>query len=260
MSLYKRLKSVVEIALRYRKAEITGCEFVPGVRDEFDVTLQENVNFIESAKRTQKHGESVPEGYKENAQGGYTPINRIKPIDLLRDELVTNIISEVVVLNEQLRALKENALDEIATFLELSASEHGVKLGGRKGNVLLMSFDGRYKVQRTKHDFMTFDEQLLVAKELITQCLEDWSGRPGVPRGLIVIAERAFRRNSAGDISVSRVMDLRSHDIDDDRWKKAMAIITDSITVQSTVTYLRLYERVGNSEDYKLISLDIAAV
>lgn len=163
-------------------------------------------------------------------------------------------------MNEQLRVLKENALDEIATFLELSAAEHGVKLGGRKGNVLLTSFNGRYRIQRTKHDFMTFDEQLLVAKELITQCLEDWSGRPGVPRGLIVIAEKAFRRNAAGDISVSRVMDLRSHDIDDDRWKQAMNIITDSIKVQSTATYLRIYERVGDGENYKHIPLDFAAV
>lgn len=259
MTLYTRFKGLVAAALSFRKTPESNDDF-PVVRDEFDSQLFAALSFLEKHNTQKVAHETVPEGFKENAQGGYTPIDRIKPLDLLRDELINTIIQNVLVMNEQLRELKENSLDEIATFLELSAAEHGVKLGGRKGNVLLTSYNGKYRIQRTKHDFMTFDEQLLIAKELITECLNDWSGRPGVPRGLIVIAEKAFRRNSAGDISVSRVMDLRSHDIDDDRWKKAMKIITDSIQVQSTATYLRIYERVGDSDNYKHIPLDFAAV
>jgi hypothetical protein len=203
---------------------------------------------------------SIPEGYMEDSSGALRRIADIKHIDLVRDELVKKIIKRAAEINEQLRALKDEALQEIAAFVELSAAEYNINIGGKKGNVQLSSYNGKYKVMRAKHDYMTFDERLLIAKQLITECLEDWSGRPGVPRGLIVIADRAFRKNAKGEISVSRVLDLRSHEIDDERWKKAMEIITDSISVQATVTYLRIYERVGQSEIYKQISLDIAGV
>lgn len=260
MGLYERFKNLVALGLRYRKAEVTGNESIPGVRDEFDTNLRSAVEFLESVKRPQEENSEVPANFKENAQGAHVPVSRIKPLDLIRDELVNKIIREALEINQLIRNLKENSLDEIATFLELSAAEHNVVMGGKKGNVQLTSFNGKHKILRAKHDYMTFDERLLVAKQLISECLEDWSGRPGVPRGLVVIAERAFRRNAAGEISVSRVLDLRSHDIDDERWKKAMKIITDSIQVMSTVTYLRLYERVGNTDEYKQISLDIASV
>lgn len=203
---------------------------------------------------------SIPEGYREDSSGALRRIADIKHIDLVRDELVNKIITRAAEINEQLRALKDEALQEIAAFVELSAAEYNINMGGKKGNVQLSSYNGKYKVIRAKHDYMTFDERLLIAKQLITDCLEDWSGRPGVPRGLIVIAERAFRKNAKGEISVSRVLDLRSHEIDDERWKKAMEIIVDSISVQATVTYLRIYERVGHSEIYRQISLDIAGV
>jgi hypothetical protein len=257
MGILALLKAIVDVGLRFRKTPIVDDDF-PVVRDEFDCRLFEALSFLQNNAPAPKS--NVQEGYKENAQGSLVPIHRIKPLDILRDELVMSVITRASILNAELRALKDAALQEIAALIELSASEYHVKVGGKKGNVSLTSYDGRYKVVRAKHDYMTFDERLVIAKDLITQCLEDWSGRPGVPRGLVVIAEKAFRRNSNGDISVSRVLDLRSHDIDDDRWKKAMEIITDSIQVQHTVTYLRLYERVGNSDEYQQISLDVAGV
>lgn len=200
------------------------------------------------------------DGYREDASGRMVPEDTIKPIDALRDDLVMRIVQRAQELSERLQAFKQDTLSEIAAFIETSAQEYGVELGGKKGNVQLTSFDGKYRIMRANHDSMTFDERLLAAKELIDECLRDWSGRPGVPRGLVVIADRAFRRNAAGEISVSRVLDLRSHDIDDERWKKAMEIITDSIRVQASITYLRLYKRAGRTDQYDQLPLDIAKV
>lgn len=202
----------------------------------------------------------ILDGYREDASGRMVPEDTIKPIDALRDDLVMRIVQRAQELSERLQAFKQDTLSEIAAFIETSAQEYGVELGGKKGNVQLTSFDGKYRIMRANHDSMTFDERLLAAKELIDECLRDWSGRPGVPRGLVVIADRAFRRNAAGEISVSRVLDLRSHDIDDERWKKAMEIITDSIRVQASITYLRLYKRAGRTDQYDQLPLDIAKV
>lgn len=206
------------------------------------------------------NAQQIPEGYREDGAGRLTPVDSIKPIDLLRDELVTQIALKAKELYAALEQFKANALSELEAFVETSAADHGVKMGGAKGNLQLTSYNGMYRVLRANHDCMTFDERLLAAKELIDECLRDWSSREGVPRGLVVIADRAFRRNAQGEISVSRVLDLRSHDIDDERWKKAMEIITDSIRVQASVTYLRIYERKGRSDQYEQISLDIAKV
>lgn len=202
----------------------------------------------------------IPEGYREDSSGALRPVDSIKPIDLLRDELVTRIATRAELLHAELKKFKEETFAEIAAFIELSASEYGVNIGGKKGNVQLTSYNGQYRVLRANHDAMSFDERLLAAKELIDECLLDWCGRPGVPRGLVTIANRAFRRNGAGEISVSRVLDLRSHDIDDERWKKAMDIITDSIRVQTSITYLRIQKRAGRTDQYNQLALDVAGV
>lgn len=98
------------------------------------------------------------------------------------------------------------------------------------------------------------------AKELIDECLRDWTGRPGIPQGLVAIVNTAFKRNTNGEIRVSRIMDLRTYDIADERWKKAMNIIIDSIKPLGTITYLRIQKRMGRTEKYEGIPLDIAGV
>lgn len=202
----------------------------------------------------------VPEGYKEDGTGALRPVASIKQIDLLRDELVQKIVSRATVLNAQLKAFKDEALAEISAFIELSAAEHDVKLGGQKGNVTLTSYDSQFKVLRANHESISFNEQIHAAKELIDECLRDWTGRPGIPQGLVAIVNTAFKRNSNGEISVSRIMDLRTYNIDDERWKKAMNIIADSIRILGTITYLRIQKRQGRTEKYEGIPLDIAGV
>lgn len=56
------------------------------------------------------------------------------------------------------------------------------------------------------------------------------------------------------------MLDLLRIDIDDAEWKKAMQALKDSITANGTATYVRVYERIGSSDQYKAIPLDLAAV
>lgn len=206
---------------------------------------------------TQKN---VPPGFRTDSAGRLVPEESIKQIDKLRDETVMHLVKIAKQTNDALKSLKAVALNEIEAFVALSAAEYDVKLGGKKGNVQLTSFDGRYRIVRANHDCMSYDERLLAAKELIDQCLQEWSAIKEVPRGLIVLANKAFRRNAKGEISISRLLDLRTYEIEDERWKKAMNIIADSIHVNGSVTYIRVYERIGQTDQYKPIALDIAGV
>ncbi|EJU6305507.1 DUF3164 family protein, partial [Salmonella enterica] len=56
------------------------------------------------------------------------------------------------------------------------------------------------------------------------------------------------------------VLALRRLDITDERWLKAMDAIGEAVQVVGSRSYIRVYERVGDSDQYRPIALDIAGV
>ncbi|CZF86753.1 sulfate transporter [Enterovibrio norvegicus] len=197
----------------------------------------------------------IPQGYRVNAQGHMVPESQIKPIDLIRDDLVQNVVTAARQQQQALAAFKLLAMNEVTDFVDLSAEAYDVKYGGTKGNVTLMSFDGRYKLVRAKGEHRVFDERIQAAKTLIDACINRWS--ENVNDHIKALVDHAFRVNKQGRIDVNQVLSLRQLDIDDDQWNEAMDAIADSIQVTGTSSYLRLYER--NSDDsYRQIPLDIA--
>lgn len=201
---------------------------------------------------------TTPDGYRKDAQGRLIPEDQIKPIDKLRDELVLSLATKAKTLQKQMRDFKQMAYSEIQEFVELSANEYGTKLGGKKGNVTLLSFDGSNKIQHAVQESLAFDERLQVARSLIDECLQEWvkDARPE----LAVIVNDAFRVDTKGEIRTARVLSLRRYEIEDVRWQRAMDAIGDACQVVGSKIYIRFYERVGESEHYRPVTLDIAGV
>ncbi|MEW6562727.1 MAG: DUF3164 family protein [Pseudomonadota bacterium] len=194
----------------------------------------------------------------QDAKGALWPKDTVREIDLLRDDLVREIVSKAKVQSDALAQFKAGVFGDIETFIQLSGEKYGVKMGGIKGNVSLLSFDGRYKVQRAVAESLAFDERLQVAKELIDQCIHEWSqGSRSEIRALI---NDAFQVDKEGRVNSARILSLRRLDITDEKWNKAMLAIGESIQVAGSKTYFRVYERVGDTDQYRPISLDIAAV
>lgn len=200
--------------------------------------------------------QETPEGYRRDAQGRLVPIESIKPIDLARDELVQEIVFKAQQLSGDIAEFRNDAFADIAAFLQLSAEQYGVKIGGTKGNVTLMSFDGRYKVQRAVQERIVFDERLQAAKALIDACIIEWS--QGARSEIRTLVNSAFEVDKEGNINTGRVLGLRRLDIQDAKWKQAMQAISDAVQVAGSKAYIRVYERVGDSDEYKPISLDVA--
>ena len=198
------------------------------------------------------HQDAVPDGFRQKANGDLVAIGNIKPLDLLRDEMVAGIVEDGQRVAASIAEYKAGALEEIAGFIELAAMDHGVELGGTKGNVTMMSFDGRYKVIRANAENITFDEQLLAAKALIDECLTDWTKDSS--DNIKTIIRKAFETNKAGEISTARVLGLRTLEITDEKWQRAMEAISNAVKVTGSKTYLRLYER-DKAGDYNQISL-----
>lgn len=198
----------------------------------------------------------IPEGYKQDGQGRLIPIDAIKPIDLERDELVLKIVSDAKECVMRLRDFKTRSFNDIAAFIELSAEQYGAKVGGSKGNATLTSFNGRYKVIRAYDESITFDERLQAAKALIDECLRDWTKTTGPEvRALI---DRAFEVGKQGQLNTGRILALRRVAIDDPRWLAAMDAISESVQVVGSKGYIRVYERVGDTDRYVPIPLDVA--
>lgn len=199
---------------------------------------------------------AIPDGYREDAQGRLVPLAQIKEIDLARDELIAEIAAKAKQINHLLRTFRLNTFADIQAFAELSAEKYGAKIGGRKGNLTLTSFDGRIKILRAISDQLTFDERLQAAKVLIDECLSAWTD--GARTELRTLINDAFKVDKEGKIDTARILTLRRMDIKDEKWQRAMSAIGDSLSVASSRSYIRIYERAGNTDDYTAINLDLA--
>lgn len=202
--------------------------------------------------------ENVPDGFMKNALGHLVPKAQVREQDLLRDEVARNLASHATVLNQALSDFKKKALGDMADLVKIAGERYDVTLGGKKGNVSISSYDGKYKVQRSVADRIQFTEEIEAAKALINQCIARWS--EGANDNIRAIVDRAFSKDTKGQLKTTAVLDLMRLEIDDAEWKRAMEAIRDSIQTTGTAIYVRVYERIGDSDQYKAIPLDLAAV
>lgn len=196
---------------------------------------------------------NIPEGFRINAQGNLIHESNIKDIDIARDEIVIELLEKAKALGAQVAAFKKEALESIQAFAELSAEKYGARIGGKKGNITLTSFDGRFRLERAIADRISFDERLQAAKSLIDECLKDWT--KDARSEIQTLIHSAFEADKKGNLATHKILGLRTIKIEDQKWLKAMEAISDAITVSSTKTYVRFYTR-SDSGQYIQISLD----
>lgn len=179
--------------------------------------------------------------YYEDARGALVPEEMVKPIDALRDQLVSSIMARIFKLRLEMEESKRQTISDIETFMDIAASEHNVSLGGKKGNLTLIGFDGRYRISLKMADRLSFTEGIRVGKEVIDRCIERWSD--GANSNLRAIVDQAFQVNQSGRMDIRRILGLRKLNIDDPDWKKAMDIISDAVQVDTSKQYLLTYVR-----------------
>jgi hypothetical protein len=201
---------------------------------------------------------TLPEGYWENAQGALVPEANIKEIDKLRDQTVRRIWALAEQLHQEMQKFKAQAFTDVAAFVQISADQYGAKIGGTKGNVQLLTFDGRLKIQRNIAERITFDERLQAAKHLIDECLKEWTadGRDEIK----AIISSAFNVDKKGEISTTKILGLKRIEINHPKWIEAMQAITDSIGIAGSKSYLRFYKRNDETGEYAPMSLDLATI
>lgn len=212
---------------------------------------------MNSQTQTPVH-DDVPAGYMQNAAGHLVPIDQVREQDLLRDQVAREIAVEAIALNQRLREFKARTLNDVADLVRIAGEKYDVTLGGKKGNVQICTYDGRYKVVRQVAERIAFTEELEAAKAIINNCIDRWS--EGANPHIRALVDRAFRTDTKGQIKTTAVLELLRLEIDDAEWQSAMEAIRDSIQSTGTATYVRVYQRIGDSDQYRAIALDLAAV
>jgi hypothetical protein len=200
---------------------------------------------------------TIPDGYMQDSQNRLVPATMVKPLDKARDSLVREIAGKALALREAMKGFFDDAMGDVAAFIQLSAEQYGAKVGGNKGNVTLTTYDGAFKVQRNIAESLVFDERLQAAKELIDECITEWT--EGSRDELKTLILDAFQVDKEGRINAGRVLSLRRLNIDDDRWRQAMQAVSDSLQVAGSKAYLRVYARREDGK-YESIALDLAAL
>jgi len=207
---------------------------------------------------TQQAPAAIPAGFVKNAVGHLVPEHQVREHDKLRDSVARDLSTLALHINKALTQFKAKALADIDDLIAISSARYGVTIGGKKGNASITTYDGQFKIERAMAERITFTEEILAAKELIDQCIRKWS--EGANSHLRVLVDRAFRANRQGQIKTGDVLSLLRVEIDDPDWKRAMEALKDSIQVNGTAVYIRVYQRIGQTEQYQPINLNIAAV
>ena len=200
---------------------------------------------------------TIPNGFRLDGKGNLTALANIKTTDLIKDEFVTKCIALAKAQQKALADFKILQMKQVDSFIELLALEHDVELGGKKGNITLRSFDHKLKVTIQNQERIELGPELIVAKQLIDECLDEWTDGGNV--NIRTIVANVFNTDKAGMVNPQRILGLRRYEIIDEsgKWERAMDCIAESVDVVDSQRFIRFYE-MDNKGIEKAISLDIA--
>lgn len=194
--------------------------------------------------------------YMPRADGAMVPLETVKEKDRLQDQAVRQLFAEALELSAKLSAFKCKAFADVDALQRLLEEKYKAPRGGDKGNVSLFSYDGLMRLQVQVADLIKFGPELQVARALLEECVAEWV--EGARAELRMIVLDAFRLDKAGEIRTAAILGLRRYEIEDDRWKRAMTAIADSITVIGSKSYIRFSMRPTVKAAWSNVSLDIA--
>jgi hypothetical protein len=194
----------------------------------------------------------------EDAKGRLCPLHTIKPVDLARHDLITDRLDAAKILLGLLQEFKEQTFADISAFVDVSAAEYEVKMGGVKGNLMLVNHNETRKIKIAIQDRITFDERLQVAKQLFDELINEHSD--GLDDVIATLISQVFSVDKAGKVDTRKVLELRRYNIKHPKWLLAMEAINDSIKVSGSKSYIQMYERDTPEDEWKGVFLDLAKV
>jgi hypothetical protein len=183
----------------------------------------------------------IPDGYLQDARGRLTPVDTVSEQDLRRDALAKELVSEALVLEELIASKRQSMQARVDAYLDWLKAEKKVRREKWKGNIQLDSYDGSMRIDRRVNEVLGFNETLQLAKTM----LDEWFNEKleDGDQDLRTAVMGAFNVDQKGRVNKSQILKILRYDIKDAKWKKAMALIREAMTIltsrQSTTFYVR---------------------
>ena len=200
----------------------------------------------------------VPKGYWRDAKGNLVHEHNVREIDRDMDAVVRRIHGFGEPLSAQMWRFRDHTLADIAAFADRVVAHYGGRVGGRKGNIQIMSFDGCLKVNLAQAERIAVGPEIVAAQALVEACVERWAS--GSRRELRALVDQAFVAGADGTVSVAALLRLRRVEIDDAEWRRVQDAIADALRPDGRAEYVRLYRRAHPAEPWQQVPLHLATV
>ena len=197
------------------------------------------------------------EGNWIDPRGQAVPQSYVKALDRKRDHEVEMAVKESLAIEKRMKDLKEKIIGRITKYRAAMEKDTGVKLEG-KGNVCLTNFSGDKQLEFSMNDIIVFDEKLQVARQLISECIGDWSEDSN--KNLKVIINQAFELDKKGKVNTQGILKLRSLNIKNAKWKNAMELIGEAISITGSRQYLNIRIRENSSARFRTVNLNFSSM
>jgi hypothetical protein len=197
----------------------------------------------------------VIDGRMENANGDLVLVQNIHEKDLLYHDMVLEIAVFWLYLSGKIQRFKGYNFRDVTTVVTAMFEKYGVKRGGEEGNMTFRTFDGRFKLNIAIQKQLAFGPEIQAAQAKLLEALEEMT--PEEATDLRTLVNTGFKQVD-GQVSISKILPLRSLKISNAKWNEGMEIVADALIVASKKKQVRLYQR-NEQGQYIAIPLDIAA-
>jgi len=192
----------------------------------------------------------------KTAKGEIVPAEVVSAHDKKKEKVVLKIAKQALNVSKLLVELKAITESDVNKLYNEHLRIKGIEPTERKENYTLYSFDREWKIEISRADTVTFDDNINVVKQLLDEYIEDVTNQAS--SDIQVLVQSAFKTRK-GQIDKARFFPLFQYEIEHPLWKRAMEELKQSIDVQSSKKYIKIMRRDEN-EEYVLVPLSFSAV
>lgn len=189
-----------------------------------------------------------------NTKGMMIPANMMTEQNILKDYVATLLVDLAITYNQALENFKHYCFSILTQYRKRMAMINNTE--EPSGGITVTTYDGTKKVESYWHEFTDYGEGLKQAKELMGNVISE--GSQEMDSILQKIFLDAFSLNK-GQISVTKILNLCSYQVNDDRWRKAVDIIRSDSNLRTRKEYIRFQLRKKGGE-WETIYIDIAKI
>lgn len=192
-----------------------------------------------------------------NSDGKLVPVARIRKDHLDKHLLVEELFDQLMEHEQRIEKLKAKVMRRIARYNRAVAKRAGIQEVALK-NLTLSNYSNTKKIRIQQNTVISFDDNIVLAKEYIDKCLKKWA--KGANANLCVIIEGYFRVDKKGLLDKASILKLFQLEIKDADWQTAMEYIRKSIWAESYKQSTTLHHRPDKDAAWKTVNLNFSTV